>query len=706
MASGKGGRVTISMVMAANAKVARELDKFAARTSRNFAQISKQMAIMNRRGSKTVSVTDKMSRSLTHLSRLGNLTVAYKAFQRITQVVRDFATEILNVMSHLADFENRVKVAFGVWTDVGDHMEYVSKLSGRLGVNIRASRESFAKLSVAASLSGLKIGEIKEIYESVAEAARVYNLSADRTRLSFLAIEQMINKGKVSYEELRRQLGEQIPGAFQLAAKAMGVTTKELDQMLVKGELYTDEFLPKFARALRESVGDQLEEATTRGIANIARLTNATQKWIETFSNRELEEDVGDISKETSKLIENMDWLAISLQKVVSLLVEVGEVGVKAAARINQEIVGINPATRLTELLDLQKEGREYLTKNKSELTAHLFSMTNPPIPQNMKGTKRSMFDSLRWWTKNPDEKVAQVTQKYKDQGKEEFAPFALSSDIRKEEDALDSFRARVQKTSEDLEKIDALILKIYRHDYKLLPNYTGDSAIRKMVPNMAAHIRGRAEASNLIQRWEGVGFNDGNTRNQSRAGRSEQDRRDFAASEVERRKKIFDEQLEIQLGYEETEKKQRADHITAMMKAQEDFHRRELDERKKMMESWSEISDSVTSALKGLANNSLTAADALNRVAAALLDKFAYKPFENFLTDNLSSLFGAATGAGGGGGLSGVGAAIAALKGQGTNPGTGGGAGFNIVNNFGNTVPPGAQNAYTQQQARLLSSL
>ena len=53
----------------------------------------------------------------------------------------------------------------------------------------------------------------------------------------FLAISQMISKGKVSAEELRLQLAERMPGAVNIFAKAIGVTTSELDKMLQEGKV-------------------------------------------------------------------------------------------------------------------------------------------------------------------------------------------------------------------------------------------------------------------------------------------------------------------------------------------------------------------------------------------------------------------------------------------------------------------------------------
>jgi tape measure domain-containing protein len=85
-------------------------------------------------------------------------------------------------------------------------------------------------------------------------------LSAEDTEGIFLALGQMISKGTVQAEELRGQLGERLPGAFNLAAQAMGVTTAQLDKMLQNGQVVAKDFLPKFANELDKvySAGVQL----------------------------------------------------------------------------------------------------------------------------------------------------------------------------------------------------------------------------------------------------------------------------------------------------------------------------------------------------------------------------------------------------------------------------------------------------------------
>ena len=91
---------------------------------------------------------------------------------------------------------------------------------------------------------------------------------------ALLAVSQMISKGTVQAEELRGQLGERLPGAFQIAARAMGVSTQELGKMLEQGKVVADDFLPKFAAELQKTyqVG---EKALTGLTAETSKLKNA-----------------------------------------------------------------------------------------------------------------------------------------------------------------------------------------------------------------------------------------------------------------------------------------------------------------------------------------------------------------------------------------------------------------------------------------------
>ena len=128
----------------------------------------------------------------------------------------------------------------------------------------------FTKLTAAGQASGFTIEELSDVYKGLAAANKA--LGGDSERLSgiLLATTQVFSKGKVQAEELRGQIGERLPGAFALFAKATGRTTKELDKALNDGEVSLKDFIT-FARDLFETydkdaqvIADSPEEAGAR----------------------------------------------------------------------------------------------------------------------------------------------------------------------------------------------------------------------------------------------------------------------------------------------------------------------------------------------------------------------------------------------------------------------------------------------------------
>lgn len=82
----------------------------------------------------------------------------------------------------------------------------------------------------------------------------------------------------VQSEELRGQIGERIPGAFAIAARAMNVTEAQLNKMLELGQVTADEFLPKFARQLKSEFGDAAVSASNNAQSAMFDFQNTVLK--------------------------------------------------------------------------------------------------------------------------------------------------------------------------------------------------------------------------------------------------------------------------------------------------------------------------------------------------------------------------------------------------------------------------------------------
>lgn len=152
---------------------------------------------------------------------------------------------------------------------------FLTETGQRLGVQVDSMVRDFVALTAATRGTELQGENTKRIFEAVAIAGRSTGASNAQLHGAFVALEQMISKGVVSMEELRRQLGNAIPGAFETAARAMGMTTQQLNDFVKTGEANAIPFVLRFAMQLRREYADGIEQATNTAQTAFTRLENA-----------------------------------------------------------------------------------------------------------------------------------------------------------------------------------------------------------------------------------------------------------------------------------------------------------------------------------------------------------------------------------------------------------------------------------------------
>ena len=206
-----------------------------------------------------------MNRSVMNLGRSFGLLAGGAAVAAEFRAITQAGVSMQKMM-------NTLQVGTG---DATGAMSYLRAEADRLGLDLEKSAEAFSKISAAAKGTALEGEGIREIFSSVATASTAMGLSADQTQGALRALEQMISKGNVQAEELRGQLGERLPGAFQLAAKAMGKTTQELNKMLDMGQITATDLLPKLAKVLNDEFGEGAQTASGNAQQQFNRLSTA-----------------------------------------------------------------------------------------------------------------------------------------------------------------------------------------------------------------------------------------------------------------------------------------------------------------------------------------------------------------------------------------------------------------------------------------------
>ena len=199
---------------------------------------------------------------------------ASRAFRAIGTLVSGY---LINSFIEAAASAERMNVAFGsvFGGDAASQMGFVRDEAKRLGLDLQASADAYKSISAAAKGSAISNAMVKEVFIGVSEGAAALQLSSEQTSGALTALSQMISKGKVQAEELRGQLGERIPGAFQIAARAMNMTTSELDKFMSDGKLTAELFIPRFAAQMRKEFGPAAMDAANSFSAARNRFNNA-----------------------------------------------------------------------------------------------------------------------------------------------------------------------------------------------------------------------------------------------------------------------------------------------------------------------------------------------------------------------------------------------------------------------------------------------
>ena len=255
-------------------------------------------------------------------SKTGNSTnIAKSSFSQLGDSVKSLALGYVSLQAATsalgASFDRALKLdsinasmtaIIGSSEGAAAQFQKLSEFANQYGLNLIAVADSYKNFSASALSANVSLEQTDYIFQSVAKAASVLKLSNDDLKGALNAMAQMISKGTVQAEELRGQLGERLPGAFNLAAKAMGVTTAELGKMLENGEVMAGDLLPKLALELNNTFGDKIVGNVDNLQASLNRLDNSFTMAVQKGNIGVFFKQIVDGANEAVKILESKSW--------------------------------------------------------------------------------------------------------------------------------------------------------------------------------------------------------------------------------------------------------------------------------------------------------------------------------------------------------------------------------------------------------------
>lgn len=254
-------------------KALRDIAKAANLTEKEIRELGRQFGVSE---SQIKKISGSTKSAITSFNGLGGAAKAAMAYLSITQVY-DFAKASFEATTQLDMWQRSMVAITGSQQLMRSEMAFLLEASRNTGQNFYNLTDSYRQLSAAARGTAISTEDVHNVFNAVSEAGAVLGLSAERVGLAFNALAQMASKGKVSMEELRQQLGDQIPGAMNIASRAMGVSVKEMFRMVEAGEVMASDLLPRLANELHKMYSEAANKSALE--SGQAAVNKLSQEW-------------------------------------------------------------------------------------------------------------------------------------------------------------------------------------------------------------------------------------------------------------------------------------------------------------------------------------------------------------------------------------------------------------------------------------------
>jgi tape measure domain-containing protein len=228
----------------------------------------------------TINQTNNRLSSIGKTSAISALASTANAAFTAGREIWGMAEAHVKTAGSMQSSMSALKVASGSTYEFGQNTKFLTKAIDDFSLPIESATRGFKQWTAATMNSKLKGDTARQVFEDISVATSSMGVDAEATEGIFLAMSQMMSKGSIQAEELRGQLGERLPGAFSIMAKTVGVSEKKLGEMMQKGELLSEEVLPKFAATLREQFGGGLKDSANNINTVLTRLDNLRVKGI------------------------------------------------------------------------------------------------------------------------------------------------------------------------------------------------------------------------------------------------------------------------------------------------------------------------------------------------------------------------------------------------------------------------------------------
>ena len=364
--------------------------------------------------------------------------------------------------------------------------------------------KNFTQLSAAATANGNSVKQTETLYRALSAATKATGGDAEDLSGVLRAATQVISKGVVRSEELRGQIGDRLPGAFQLFAQATDRSAEELQKALEQGEVSADEFVTTFSNFILKKyepaalrIGESPAEAgarLTKALEDANRaagpLLLALGAKFQDFATKTIR-FLTPLANYFNDLFNVTPATPAAFKKVGEELKDVGDKLRQAETRLSQ---ATNEETRRAAREDIAslENRRQKVAKEFSRIALALPSRTEEAAPPLKDTTEDTDLKGAPRAPKLPTSKASQLQQQI---SQELLKQFDIKTKYMRlsmsESEALDFQNTRLR---ERLQR-EEILLESQRQQALATSKYAADAdLINKLFDTRLVTLRGQTE--------------------------------------------------------------------------------------------------------------------------------------------------------------------------------------------------------------------
>ena len=247
--------------------------------SRSYREIAKTQEVVLDNNNKITKSHERWANSLA------DLIIQYRAINYAYNLILNSIRSIPQVGIELEATKAILTSTVGSEAGMSSVLKALDEEAKRTGISITALRENFRTFQASTSLAGESLADTWTMFTNINTVSTSLHLTTAKTIGIFNALAQIFNKSKVQAEELVKQLGNLLPGAFasfQKANKDVYKSTQDLIAAMAKGTVFAHETVLNFTNFLRDRFAASFAIAATGLNANIGRMQTSFTKLGET----------------------------------------------------------------------------------------------------------------------------------------------------------------------------------------------------------------------------------------------------------------------------------------------------------------------------------------------------------------------------------------------------------------------------------------